>query len=182
MFPAFRPLALLAVLLAVAFPAVAVTATPGPAAVKPVAAAPAPGITPSGARLTLFAPQGEMRTVRQVQARFSEDMVRFGDPRVFNPFTVSCPVAGKGRWADTRNWAYDFAADLPAGIACEFTLVKGLRSVAGRPVTTYPTYRFSTGGPLVTDSRPRAGISYSSEDQLFLIKRHNRLELAVEPA
>ncbi|MCC2637617.1 MAG: alpha-2-macroglobulin [Moraxellaceae bacterium] len=178
MFPAIRPLALLAQLavsLAVTAPVVAAA---NPPVVKQATAAAAS----SGARLTLFAPQGEMRTVRQVQARFSEDMVRFGDPRVFNPFTVICPAAGKGRWVDTRNWAYDFAADLPAGIACEFTLVKGLRSVAGRPVTTYPKYRFSTGGPLVTDSRPRAGISYSSADQLFLIKRHNSLELAVEPA
>jgi uncharacterized protein YfaS (alpha-2-macroglobulin family) len=149
-------------------------ATPAGTAAKPAAAA--------GAKLTLFAPQGEIRTVRQVQARFSEDMVRFGDPRVFNPFTVNCPVPGKGRWVDTKNWAYDFAADLPAGIACEFTLVKGLRSVAGAPVVTYPKYRFSTGGPLVSDSLPRAGVSYSTQDQLFLIKQNSSLRLAVQPA
>ncbi|MDI1302141.1 MAG: MG2 domain-containing protein [bacterium] len=134
------------------------------------------------ASLTLFAPQGEIRTVRQVQARFSEDMVRFGDPRVYNPFTVQCAASGKGRWVDTRNWVYDFDADLPAGIACAFTLVKDLRALTGAPVLTFPHYRFTTGGPLVVDSRPRAGISYSSESQLFLVKSNNKLSLKVQPA
>lgn len=147
---------------------------------SPPTAAPAPAAT--AAKLTLFAPQGEVRTVRQVQARFSEDMVRFGDPRVYNPFTAKCAVSGKGRWVDTKNWAYDFEKDLPAGLHCEFTLVKGLKSLAGKPVTTYPLYRFNTGGPLVVDSLPRAGISYSSEDQLFLVKRNSTLGLAVQPA
>jgi uncharacterized protein YfaS (alpha-2-macroglobulin family) len=138
--------------------------------------------TGAHATLTLFSPQGDIRTVRQVQARFSEDMVRFGDPRVLNPFTVACAASGKGRWVDTKNWAYDFDADLPAGIACEFTLAKGLKSLAGKAIASYPKYRFSTGGPLVVDSSPRAGISYSSEDQLFLVKRNSALTLEVKPA
>ncbi|MGB4343466.1 MAG: hypothetical protein WBJ03_07610, partial [Moraxellaceae bacterium] len=104
-------------------------------------------------KLDFFVPQGETYPVRQVQTRFSEPMVRLGQPRYSNPFTISCPLPGKGRWVDTRNWVYDFAQDLPSGIACEFRLVKDLRGVSGKTVSSYPLYRFNTGGPAVMASR-----------------------------
>src|SRR5579872_1727940 len=69
-----------------------------------------------------FSPQGYVRNVRQVVVRFSASMVALGDPRLPDPFTVSCPARGNGRWADTRNWVYDFDADLDAGLRCRFTL------------------------------------------------------------
>src|SRR6185437_16633013 len=73
-------------------------------------------------RVQSFSPQGYVRHVRQVVVRFSGPMVALGDPRLADPFKVSCPAQGKGRWADTRNWVFDFDADLDAGIRCRFTL------------------------------------------------------------
>src|SRR5687768_1000167 len=73
-------------------------------------------------RVELFSPQGTIKQVRQVTARFTAPIVALGDPRLADPFTVDCAPhgefraasegerspSGKGRWADTRNWAYDF--------------------------------------------------------------------------
>ena len=69
-----------------------------------------------------FTPQGAARQVRQVTARFTVPIVTLGDPRLPDPFDVQCPAPGQGRWADPRNWVYDFDEDLPAGLRCTFTL------------------------------------------------------------
>ena len=76
----------------------------------------------AGPRVESFSPQGTVKGVRQVTARFSEPMVPFGDPRLGEPFAIDCPEAGKGRWVDARNFVYDFERDLPAGVRCTFTL------------------------------------------------------------
>jgi len=130
----------------------------------------APPSTGGMLKLDFFVPQGETYPVRQVQTRFSEAMVRLGQPRYSNPFSISCLVPGKGRWVDTRNWVYDFARDLPSGIACEFRLVKDLRGVSGKAVSSYPRYRFNTGGPTVFASRPYDGQSAIDENQTFLLQ------------
>ena len=127
---------------------------------------------PSGGgllKLEIFSPQGEAYPVRQVLTRFSEPMVRLGQPRYTNPFTINCPVPGKGRWIDTRNWAYDFAQDLPSGIACEFRLVTNLRGVSGKTVSSYPLYRFNTGGPAIMASRPYEDANDIDENQTFFL-------------
>ena len=46
-------------------------------------------------------------------ARFARPMVPFGDPREVDPFAIDCLEKGKGRWADMKNWVYDFEHDLP---------------------------------------------------------------------
>ncbi|HYT48534.1 MAG TPA: hypothetical protein VEL04_08940, partial [Burkholderiales bacterium] len=73
----------------------------------------------AAAQVDVFTPQGEAKGVRQVAARFTEPMVAFGDPRLPDPFDVRCEgdaahLKGRGRWADARNWVYDFEQDLPA--------------------------------------------------------------------
>jgi hypothetical protein len=68
------------------------------------------------ARVEVFSPQGEVKSVRQVAARFSEPMVALGDPRLDAPFEIDCPQGGTARWADQKNWVFDFARDLPAGV------------------------------------------------------------------
>jgi len=73
-------------------------------------------------------PSGTVKRVRQFTARFPEAMVPFGDPRELAPFDIDCPARGRGRWVDDRHWAYDFAADLPAGVRCTFSLKDGLRT------------------------------------------------------
>ena len=75
-----------------------------------------------GPRVEMFSPQGTVKGVRQVSVRFSEQMVPFGDPRgLMEPFDMVCPVKGTSRWADGKNWIFDFEKDLPAGIRCEIS-------------------------------------------------------------
>ena len=79
----------------------------------------------AAAEVTRFSPQGTVKQVRQASAAFSEPMVAFGEPAAADPFDVTCPVPGQGRWLDTGQWVYDFERDLPAGIRCAFRLRAG---------------------------------------------------------
>jgi len=119
--------------------------------------------------LESFSPLGETAKVRQVVARFSAPMVSFGDPRAVQPFEVDCAEKGQARWVDGTTWAYDFERDVPAGIACRFTPVAGLKSLAGHPVTTEAVYRFTTGGPKVIHQQPYAGSTAVTETQTWLL-------------
>ncbi len=120
---------------------------------------------PSGAPGVLqFSPQGELASVRQVTARFTSDMVRLGDPRVKNPFTVNCVAKGKGRWIDTRNWAYDFDADVPNNHSCAFTLVKDQRDLSGAALQGKRVFSFNTSpiaeAPLAKTPEAQIGIDF----------------------
>jgi hypothetical protein len=122
-------------------------------------------------RVEEFFPQGTVKNIRQVRAHFSEPMVLFGDPRdLAEPFAVSCPEKGTPRWADPRNWVYDFEKDLPAGIRCEFTLKAGLKTLSGKEITEAKTFAFSTGGPAVRDSIPNQGNENIDEEQVFILR------------
>ena len=124
------------------------------------------------ATIESFAPNGEIKGVRQVTTRFSAAIVPFGDPRELAPFTITCNpadrVKGTGRWADTRNWVYDFDQDLPAGVRCDFSLNAGLKTLTGEAITGVAQYSFSTGGPAIVQSEPVEG-STIAEDQTFLL-------------
>ena len=120
------------------------------------------------AEVEQFSPQGEVKGVRQVQARFATPMVPFGDPLLLEPFEIDCPVAGTGRWADTRNWVFDFERDLPAGVNCRFTLRAGVADLAGAVVAA-AAYGFSTGGPSVRQSLPWEGSESIDENQIFIL-------------
>src|SRR5471032_2733016 len=115
-----------------------------------------------------FSPSGTVKPVRQVQARFSDQMVAFGDLRLSDPFTVDCPEKGAGRWIDGSNWSYDFARDLPAGVACRFTLKNGAQDLAGKALNGQQAFSFSTGGPAIIQSAPRAGSDAIDEQQIFI--------------
>ena len=115
-----------------------------------------------------FSPQGEVKGVRQVTARFARPMVAFGDPRQPEPFAIDCAEAGTGRWADTKNWVYDFARDLPAGVRCSFALKSGLTDAAGKAVEGGQRFDFSTGGPAILRSLPWEG-SRIDENQVFVL-------------
>ena len=121
-------------------------------------------------RVVQFTPQGTVKKVRQVTARFSDPMVPFGDPRgARHPFLITCPEPGTGRWADSRNWAYDFARDLPAGIGCTFRLSPDLTTLDGRVLAGQEEFAFSTGGPAIKTSVPRQGGEAIDEEQAFLL-------------
>ncbi|MGH8574659.1 MAG: Ig-like domain-containing protein, partial [Gammaproteobacteria bacterium] len=121
------------------------------------------------AQVESFSPQGTVKGVRQVAARFSEPMVPFGDPRLSEPFTIDCPEAGKGRWVDARNFVYDFERELPAGVRCTFTLEPKLKTLDGKPLSGTQAFSFSTGGPVVRLSAPYDGASNIDEQQIFVL-------------
>ena len=116
----------------------------------------------------LFSPQGEVKGVRQVTARFMRAMVPFGDPRELDPFAIDCVEKGKGRWADMKNWVYDFARDLPAGVRCSFTLKAGLTALDGAPLAAGQRFEFTTGGPAILRSLPYEGARID-EGQMFIL-------------
>ncbi|HMK49529.1 MAG TPA: MG2 domain-containing protein, partial [Thermodesulfovibrionales bacterium] len=127
------------------------------------------GTSARSGHVEIFSPQGEVRNVRQVSVRFSEQMVSFGDLRLPAPFEIRCPAAGTGRWADDKNWIYDFEKDLPAGISCEFVLKPDLRTLSGAQITGQKDFSFSTGGPAIMESVPYEGSEYIDEDQAFVL-------------
>ena len=124
-----------------------------------------------------FSPQGTVKGVRQATARFSAAMVPFGDPREIDPFDVECPEKGKGRWADMKNWVYDFDRDLPAGVRCSFTLKSGLTALDGKPLAGGAHFEFSTGGPAIVRSLPYEGAQID-ENQIFILG----LDAPIKPA
>ena len=130
------------------------------------------------AKVESFSPQGQVKDVRQVVARFSHPMVSFGDPRTEPPFNISCAgTTGRARWADARNWLYDFEQDLPAGVECSFTTKPGLKTFAGATVAPQ-TFRFSTGGPSIRGAWPDEGAHDIDEGQVFLLALDAHADLA----
>ncbi len=120
--------------------------------------------------VTHFSPQGTVKQVRQVTARFSEPMVALGDPRdTTAPFEIDCPAKGAGRWIDSRNWSYDFEHDLPAGLRCTFKLRAGLKSLAGNAFSSVSAFNFDTGGPSIVDQRPWSDSNDIDEEQAFVL-------------
>ena len=124
------------------------------------------------ASIESFSPQGEVKGVRQVTARFTAPMVPFGDPRELVPFSISCSPSdfakGTARWADPRNWVYDFERDLPSGVRCDFKVNPALKTLKGEAINGNAEFSFSTGGPVIVQSEPYDGSSIT-EDQVFLL-------------
>ncbi|MBC3935870.1 alpha-2-macroglobulin family protein [Undibacterium rugosum] len=115
-----------------------------------------------------FSPQGEIARVRQVRATFSEPAIAFGDPKTENPFDIQCSAAGSGRWADEKNWIYDFNQDLGPGSKCSFQLKPGFKLKSGATVTGKTQFQFNTGGPSVSRILPYTGNGIE-EDQVFML-------------
>ncbi|GLR11607.1 peptidase inhibitor [Chitinimonas prasina] len=101
----------------------------------------------TAAEVESFSPQGAVRNIRQAKAIFSDAMVRFGDPRLPDPFSIACgDEQGSGRWIDDKTWVYDFVRDLPDGKQCQFSLKPGTKTLKGEALAAV-RYDFSTGGP-----------------------------------
>jgi hypothetical protein len=116
-----------------------------------------------------FSPQGTVKGIKQVRARFSEAMVPFGFlKQPLKPFETNCAALGKERWADERNWLFDFNESLPAGVKCRFTLTSGTKTLSGKELGGQRVFEFSTGGPAILSSRPWDGSSVA-EDQIFVL-------------
>lgn len=120
------------------------------------------------AEVESFSPEGTVKNVRQVTARFTQPIVPFGDPRLVEPFEVDCPEKGTARWADSRNWVFDFDRNLPAGIICKFRLKDDLKTLDDKIVGGAREFSFSTGGPAIKQSFPYEG-GYVDEEQIFIL-------------
>jgi hypothetical protein len=120
-------------------------------------------------RVIQFSPEGVVKKVRQVVARFSDDMVAVGDPRVSPPFAVTCAEAGTGRWLDSRSWVFDFDRDLPAGVRCRFELPPESATLDGRPLVGQREFAFSTGGPAIVRTIPWERAESIDEHQAFIL-------------
>jgi hypothetical protein len=106
--------------------------------------------------ITSLTPQGEVAQVRQVVAKFDASAVNFGDPKAPAPFSLSCSdaqaTAGNGRWISDREWAFQFAQDLPPGVRCTLQPRADFKSPKGESLSAAVTYTFNTGGPFVQTS------------------------------
>ncbi len=120
-------------------------------------------------RIEIFSPEGTIKNVRQATAKFSEQMVPFGNPGLSDPFNIQCVEKGNGRWVDGRTWSYDFERDLPAGISCIFTLKPEIRTISGNKITGQDKFFFNTGGPAVRSIIPEEGSARIDEHQIFIL-------------
>jgi hypothetical protein len=123
--------------------------------------------------ITSLTPQGEVAQVRQVVAKFDASAVNFGDPKAPAPFSLSCSdaqaTAGNGRWISDREWAFQFAQDLPPGVRCTLQPRADFKSPKGEPLSAAATYTFNTGGPFVQHIRPGT-YQRIEEEQHFLLQ------------
>ncbi|HLW25202.1 MAG TPA: MG2 domain-containing protein [Steroidobacteraceae bacterium] len=83
---------------------------------------------------------------------------------------MRCASGGHGRWADPRNWVYDFDADLEAGVRCRFNLKRGFTTPSGAPLAGRTVFTFNTGGPAVRASVPADGWRTIDEAQTFILR------------
>ncbi len=137
------------------------------------------------ASVSSVSPQGEVAQVRQVVVRFDQAVVPLGDPRQPDPMTVTCQgsaAAGSGRWADARNWLFDFREALPPGTRCTVKLRSDWKPVVPSASASASAaaggsapglvgrteFSFNTGGPAVLRVQPGEG-SDIEEDQHFLL-------------
>ncbi len=128
-----------------------------------------PTLAASGPRVEVFSPQGTVKSVRQVAVRFSSPMTSLGDPRQTNPFDIDCAAPGQGRWADDRNWVYDFKSDLAGGVQCTFMLKADAKALNGVRVSAKSSYSFNTGGPNIRQTTPYEGSRRIDENQVFFL-------------
>ncbi len=131
-------------------------------------------------QITSLSPQGEVSQVRQLVVKFDEAAVNFGDPKAAAPLSISCSDAGatkgNGRWVNEREWAFEFANDLPPGVRCNAQIKAGLQSNKGVNFTGNSSYQFNTGGPFVTNILPSYGAI--DEEQYFIAQLNGSATLA----
>jgi len=116
-----------------------------------------------------FSPEGRTKSITQVQARFSEPMVRAGVlSSTAEPFDIDCPWSGQARWNDSETWVLDFDKPMPSGIKCKFVTKEGTKSLRGNPLPTNKNFEFDTGPPSLVKTVPYSE-SEIEEDQIFFL-------------
>ncbi|CAM3564362.1 alpha-2-macroglobulin family protein [Polaromonas hydrogenivorans] len=124
-------------------------------------------------QITSLSPQGEVAQIRQVVAKFDEAAINFGDPKAPAPLTLNCSDAqaskGAGRWISDREWAFEFANDLPPGVRCTVTPVSGFKSPSSALLAGANSYKFNSGGPFIQNLRPGT-YQPIDEEQYFVLQ------------
>ena len=103
------------------------------------------------AQAASITPNSDVRSLRQISVRFDTPMTALGQANAPAPVNLSCthPNAatsvpkGAGRWVNERDWAYEFAAPLPAGTQCRISPQANLRNLAGATVSPPGEARFA---------------------------------------
>lgn len=121
------------------------------------------------AQVVLATPGAGGGAIERFTMRFSDDMVALGDPRATVPVKVGCTVGGQGRWIDPKTWVWDFERALPGGLACDFTLNDGLKTLAGTAISGQRKFTVDTGGPSARAVLPGQYDGDIEEDQVFLV-------------
>lgn len=120
-----------------------------------------------------FSPQGDVTKVGQVVVQLDGAGVRLGDPKAAAPVTLKCSDAqaaqGTGRWNSEKEWVFDFADNLPAGVRCTAQINSQFKTVAGTALTGATSYQFQTGGPQVERIAPDTYESID-EQQMFALR------------
>src|SRR5450830_922632 len=138
-----------------------------------------PGMSAIAANVLRFVPQGEVAQVHQVRVAFSEAMVKFGDPQAGVPFDLDCGntgIVGSARWADDKNWVYDFEHSLPPGTHCAFALKPDVKTQANTVLSGKRSFQFNTGGPAVVGHYPVAEVI--DEEQAFILIQNGAADAA----
>lgn len=126
-------------------------------------------------KIVSMSPTGTVKEVRQARVTFSDAMITFGDPRAADPFDINCPAKGHGRWADVKNWVYDFDKDIEAGVLCQFKAKAGLKTQAGKTLDPNQEFSFNTGGPAIKRTDPWEG-SHIEEGQAFVLTLDSKVD------
>lgn len=123
-----------------------------------------------------FSPEGEVRDIKQVVARFSDSVVPLGSPKVkIDQFIINCPSEGKARWLDDKTYVYEFNKTLESGIACTFKLSDSVKTLGGKQITGKKTFEFTTGGPYIVQSEPNDG-GRIEENQYFYFQTSTAID------
>ena len=132
-------------------------------------------------QVTSVSPQGEIAKVRQIAVKFDDSAVNFGDPKAPAPVSLSCSDAqatqGSGRWISDRQWAFEFASDLPPGVSCTLQGITTFRSPKDQPISGKLSWKFNTGGPFVQNLRPGT-YQRIDEEQYFVLQLNGPATLA----
>lgn len=129
----------------------------------------APTATAGPRAAVIGAPIGLAPGAAQFSLRASADLVALGEPYAPDPVRVDCPVPGRGRWLDARQWVYDFDRPLPGGVRCRFERIDPWRSLAGDALDGARRFELHTGGPAVIATDPPVGMHGIDERQAFVL-------------
>lgn len=118
-------------------------------------------------------PQGVVNEVRQVVLQTDADAIPLGDTASARvPVRIQCggvTPEGSARWTGPREWVWQFAQPVAAGVRCTVTLDREFRSRTGAPLKGAASYGFEVAGPSLLDVWPGTYVPID-EEQIFVLR------------